>query len=159
MPETYAPLEPGDAAPAFDMPTNGGGRARLEDFAGRYLVFYFYPKDDTPGCTKEAIAFSGHRNAFEDRNTAILGVSKDSASKHDAFVSKHDLTIRLAADESGEVCERYGVWVEKKMYGRTYMGVERTTFLIAPDGRIEKIWRKVKVPGHAETVLHTLDPQ
>jgi len=125
----------------------------LADFKGKHLVLYFYPKDDTPGCTKEAIAFSEQLDAFKKAGAEIVGVSKDTVAKHDKFIGKHDLKVVLASDEDGAVCEKYGVWVEKKMYGRTYMGIQRATFLIGPDGKIKTVWPKVKVAGHAEDVL------
>lgn len=149
MPE----LKEGDAAPDFDLPSDGGGRIALSELKGRTVVLYFYPKDDTSGCTAEAIAFSGLRDEFEAAGAVVVGVSKDSAASHDKFVKKHDLTIRLGSDESGEMVERYGVWVEKSMYGRKYMGIDRATFLIDGDGVIRRIWRKVKVPKHADEVL------
>ena len=148
-----APLQTGDAAPDFHLPGEAGRDINLASFAGRKLVLYFYPKDDTSGCTKEAIDFSGLRPAFTAAGAEILGVSPDSPKSHDAFRTKHKLAIALASDESKGVCEAYGVWVEKSMYGRKYMGVERSTFLIGADGRIEHVWSKVKVPGHAEAVL------
>jgi peroxiredoxin Q/BCP len=148
-----AELNVGDKAPDFDLPTDGGGRASLAGLKGRALVLYFYPKDDTSGCTSQAKAFSEMRNAFEEAGATVIGVSKDSASSHDKFRAKHGLTIRLASDESGEMLERYGVWVEKNMYGRKYMGIERATFLIGPDGTVKQAWRKVKVPGHVDAVL------
>jgi peroxiredoxin Q/BCP len=117
------------------------------------LVLYFYPKDDTPGCTKEAIGFSEERAAFEAQNALVVGVSRDTVQKHDKFISKHDLRIPLISDEDGRLCEAFGTWVEKNMYGKTYMGIERATFLISPEGEVLKIWRKVKVPGHVEEVL------
>lgn len=143
----------GDAAPPFDLPGSGGQRISLTSFAGKKIVLYFYPKDDTSGCTKEAIDFNGLRAAFAKADTAIVGVSPDSAAKHDKFRAKYELELPLASDETKETLQAYGVWVEKSMYGRKYLGVERSTFLIGPDGRIAKIWRKVKVPGHAEAVL------
>lgn len=143
----------GDKAPDFALPTDGGPTVSLADYAGKSLVLYFYPRDDTPGCTKEAIGFSEHKAAFEEAGVQILGVSRDTIAKHEKFRTKHDLTIALGADEDGSVCEAYGVWVEKNMYGRKSMGIERATFLIGPDGTIAKIWRKVKVPGHVEAVL------
>ena len=149
-------IEKGVKAPAFNLPTNAGGNTSLSDFAGRWLVVYFYPRDDTPGCTKEAIAFTGLAGTFSKAGADILGVSKDTPTKHDKFIAKHELGIRLASDEDGTTCEAYGVWVEKNMYGRKYMGIERATFLIDPSGKIEHVWRKVKVPGHAEAVLATL---
>ena len=148
-----ADLQAGDTAPDFDLPTDGAGRARLADLKGKSVVLYFYPKDDTSGCTTEAIGFSEARQAFEDAGAVVIGVSKDTPASHDKFKSKHELTITLASDESGEMLERYGVWVEKSMYGRKYMGIDRATFLIGPDGAIKRIWRKVKVPGHVAEVL------
>jgi len=146
-------LAEGDKAPDFTMPTDGGGTVSLADLKGRPVVLYFYPKDDTPGCTKEACAFRDAMPDFSRVNAEIIGVSKDTAAKHDKFKAKYDLTFTLASDEDGSVCEAYGVWVEKNMYGRKYMGIERATFLIGSDGAIRKIWRKVKVAGHAEAVL------
>jgi len=145
--------EAGDKAPEFDMAADGGGRVALKDFEGQNLILYFYPRDDTPGCTKEAIAFTGMKADFEAANTAIVGVSRDTVAKHEKFKTKHDLEIALGSDEDGKVCEDYGVWVEKNMYGRTSMGIERSTFLIGPDGVIKRVWRKVKVAGHAEAVM------
>ena len=146
-------LETGDRAPDFDLPTDGGGRARLADYAGRTLVLYFYPKDDTPGCTTEAQAFEAARDAFAKAGAAIVGVSKDTPRKHDRFKAKYGLGFTLASDEGGEMLERYGVWIEKTLYGRQYMGIDRATFLIGPDGVIRRVWRKVKVAGHAAEVL------
>jgi peroxiredoxin Q/BCP len=146
-------LAQGDPAPAFDLPTDAGGRVSLDQLRGKTVVLYFYPKDDTSGCTAEAIAFSGLKAEFNAANAVVIGISKDTAKSHDRFVAKYELTVRLASDESGAACEAYGVWVEKSMYGRKYMGVERATFLIGPDGAVERVWRKVKVPGHAQAVL------
>jgi peroxiredoxin Q/BCP len=148
-----ADLQKGDAAPDFDLPTDGAGRVTLAELKGKTVVLYFYPKDDTSGCTSEAIGFSEARQQFDDAGAVVIGVSKDSATSHDKFKAKHDLTITLASDESGEMLERYGVWVEKSMYGRKYMGIDRATFLIGPDGAIKQVWRKVKVPGHVAEVL------
>ena len=145
--------EVGDAAPAFTLPRDGGGDVSLSDFAGKQVVLYFYPKDDTPGCTKEAIGFTDMVAEFDAADTVILGVSKDSIKKHDKFVAKHDLKIALLSDEESDVCERYGTWVEKSMYGKTYMGIERATYLIGADGKVAQVWRKVRVPGHVEAVL------
>ena len=145
--------EEGDAAPAFSLPGAGGETQTLAAYKGKKLALYFYPKDDTSGCTKEAIEFNGLRDKFAKAGTAILGVSPDSEKSHDKFRAKYELKIPLASDEAKAMLSAYGVWVEKSMYGRKYMGVERTTFLIGADGRIAKVWRKVKVPGHAEAVL------
>lgn len=146
-------LETGQPAPDFTLPRDGGGTMTLSEQQPRAVVLFFYPKDDTPGCTKEAIAFTGLESAFDAANTTIIGISKDTAAKHDKFAAKHDLSVALVSDAEGDTCERYGTWVEKNMYGRTYMGIERTTFLIDGTGKIARIWRKVKVPGHAEEVL------
>lgn len=146
-------LQEGDVAPDFRLPRDGGGEVSLGDFKGRKLVLYAYPKDDTPGCTQEAIAFNRLRAEFAACGTDIVGVSPDPAKKHDRFKQKHDLALTLLADESQALAEAYGIWIEKSMYGRTYMGIERATFLIDADGRIARIWRKVKVEGHADAVL------
>lgn len=146
-------LKPGDPAPPFDMPTTGGGRVSLAGLKGKRFVLYFYPKDDTPGCTREALSFTEKAKQFATAKTSVIGVSRDSVAKHDKFMAKHGLNVLLASDENGQVCERYGVWVEKSLYGRTYMGVERATFLIDENGRILHVWRNVKVPGHVEDVL------
>jgi peroxiredoxin Q/BCP len=146
----------GDAAPAVTLPRDGGGTVSLADFAGRKVVLYFYPKDDTSGCTKEAVGFSEHAAAFEAAGAVVIGVSKDSVASHDKFRDKHGLGVILLSDEGGDVCERYGVWAEKSMYGKKYMGIERSTFLIGGDGRILRAWRKVKVPGHVEAVLEAV---
>jgi len=149
-------LSIGDKAPDFTMPSDGGGSVALSDFRGAYLVLYFYPKDDTPGCTKEAIGFTESKSEFDTLNASILGVSKDTPAKHDKFIAKHDLKVGLGSDESGKMIESYGVWVEKNMYGKKYMGIERATYLIGPDGHILEIWRKVRVKNHVETVLTAL---
>jgi peroxiredoxin Q/BCP len=146
-------LKTGDAAPDFKLPADGGGHVSLTELKGAPFVLYFYPKDDTSGCTSEAMAFSEMKAQFEEAGAKVVGVSKDSPSSHDKFKAKHDLTITLASDDSGEVVERYGVWVEKSMYGRKYMGIDRATFLVGADGKIAQAWRKVKVPGHVDTVL------
>jgi thioredoxin-dependent peroxiredoxin len=145
--------EAGLPAPDFTLPRDGGGNISLADFRGRKLVLYFYPKADTPGCTKEAIAFSGLAPDFAKSNTAIIGVSADAVKAQDAFKQKYDLSIALASDEKHQMLEAYGVWGEKSMYGKTYIGVSRATFLIGSDGRIARVWPKVKVDGHAEEVL------
>jgi thioredoxin-dependent peroxiredoxin len=146
-------LQPGDPAPDFDLASDGGGRVRLADFKGKALVLYFYPKDDTAGCTSEAQAFAGGLAEFKAAGAAVVGVSKDSVKSHDKFKAKYELNFPLGSDADGAVVERYGVWVEKSMYGRKYMGIERATYLIDGSGRIVRIWRKVKVPGHAAEVL------
>ncbi|TYC58564.1 thioredoxin-dependent thiol peroxidase [Rhodobacterales bacterium] len=148
-----AELAVGDVAPGFDLESDGGSRISMDDLKGQPAVVYFYPKDNTPGCTTEAIAFSGLADEFAKLGVKIVGVSPDSAKKHDNFIAKHNLTIRLGADTETEVAQAYGVWVEKSMYGKKYMGVERSTFLVDPKGKIARIWRKVKVAGHAEEVL------
>ena len=143
----------GTPAPDFRLPRDGEGDLTLADYAGKILVLYFYPKDDTSGCTREAADFNALMPDFRDAGAEILGVSPDSNRSHDAFRKKHGLAIALGSDESKATCEAYGVWQEKSMYGRKYMGVERTTFLIGPDGRVAEIWPKVSVKGHAEAVL------
>lgn len=146
-------LSEGDKAPAFRLLRDGGGQVSLADFKGRKLVLYFYPKADTAGCTREAVDFSARAKAFAKAGTDILGVSADPVSRLDAFRTKHKLTIPLASDETHEMLKAYGVWGEKSMYGRRFMGITRTTFLIGPAGRIAKLWPKVRVPGHADDVL------
>ncbi len=148
-----ADLKPGDAAPDFDLPADGGGRVKLSDFKGKALVLYFYPKDDTPGCTTEAKGFTEAAGDFAKAGAAVVGVSKDSVARHDKFKAKYGLNLTLAADVEGQTIEAYGVWVEKKLYGREYMGIERATFLIDAQGRIAQVWHKVKVPGHVAQVL------
>ena len=146
-------LKIGDAAPAFSLPTDGGGTISLAGLKGRNVCLYFYPKDDTSGCTKEAIAFNGLRADFAAANTTIIGLSADSVASHDKFKKKYDLGFTLASDEAKAALEAYGVWVEKSMYGKKYMGIERTTVLIDTAGKVAAIWNKVKVDGHAEEVL------
>ena len=146
-------LEVGAKAPAFTLETDAGSKIALKDVKGKKLVLYFYPKDDTPGCTKEAIAFSADIAKFKRAGAVVLGVSRDTVAKHQKFKDKHELKVILGADEKGDVTEKYGVWVEKSMYGRKFMGIERATFLIDEKGVIREIWRKVKVAGHAEEVL------
>lgn len=147
------PLKTGNKAPDFTLPTDGGGTVALSALKGQPVVLYFYPKDDTPGCTKEACDFRDHLTAFRRLKMLVIGVSKDSVKKHDKFKEKYELNFPLAADEDGTVCENYGVWVEKSMYGRKYMGIERATFLIDAEGKIAHIWRKVSVTGHIEDIL------
>jgi peroxiredoxin Q/BCP len=146
-------LAEGAKAPAFKLPSDGGGSVSLADFKGRKLVLYFYPKADTPGCTREAIDFSRLRGEFQKAGTDIVGVSADAVAAQDKFKNKHDLTIALASDETRKMLEAYGVWGKKSMYGKTFMGITRTTLLIGADGRVARIWRKVKVDGHAAEVL------
>jgi peroxiredoxin Q/BCP len=147
-----AVLGDGDKAPDFELPGADGTPVRLQNFAGRKLVLYFYPKDDTSGCTKQAIDFNALRGEFAKASTDILGISPDSQASHVKFRKKYDLALPLASDEAKDTLNAYGVWTQKSMYGRKYMGVERTTFLIK-DGKIVRTWRKVSVPGHAEEVL------
>jgi len=146
-------LSDGDKAPVFALPADGGGEVSLADFKGRKLVLYFYPKADTEGCTKEALAFSALAKSFAKAGTDILGMSADPVARLDAFKRKHKLKIPLASDEGLKVLKAYGVWGEKSMYGRKFMGITRTTVLIGPDGRIARIWPKVRVEGHAQEVL------
>ncbi len=142
-----------DIAPDFTLPRDGGGEVTLSEQRGRAVVLFFYPRDDTPGCTKESIGFSEQLQAFADAGANVFGISRDTLAKHDKFVAKHGLTTPLLSDEGQTVCEDYGVWVEKNMYGRKSMGIERSTFLIDADGKIARVWRKVKVPGHVDEVL------
>ncbi|HEV7309089.1 peroxiredoxin [Ensifer sp.] len=144
---------PGDVAPDFTLPRDGGGTVSLSAMRGQPVVLFFYPKDDTQACTLEAISFSALANDFASAGIALIGLSPDSVKKHERFAKKHNLTVPLAADEEKAVVEAYGVWVEKMMYGRKYMGVERCTFLIGADGVVKRVWEKVKVDGHAEDVL------
>ncbi|HEU4519983.1 MAG TPA: peroxiredoxin [Microvirga sp.] len=146
-------LRIGDAAPAFELPATGGAPISLAGLKGRKAVIYFYPKDDTSGCTLEAQDFQALKGEFAEAGTEVIGVSADSVASHDKFARKYGLDFTLASDESLTMLEAYGVWVEKSMYGRKYMGVERTTVLVDRDGRIARIWPKVKVPGHAAEVL------
>ncbi len=145
-----------DIAPEFTLPRDGGGTVTLSDLRGRAVVLFFYPRDDTPGCTKESIGFSEQLQSFADAGAQVFGISRDSVAKHDKFVAKHGLTTPLLSDEGSAVCEDYGVWVEKNMYGKKSMGIERSTFLIDADGKIARVWRKVKVPGHVDEVLEAV---
>ncbi|HEX2536683.1 MAG TPA: peroxiredoxin [Pseudolabrys sp.] len=147
---------PGDKAPAFALPRDGGGKVSLKDFKGRNLVLYFYPKADTPGCTREAVAFSKLKAAFARAGTDVLGVSADPVTAQDKFKAKHKLSIALGSDETKGMLEAYGAWGEKSMYGRKFMGVIRKTFLIDGAGRVLRVWPKVRVEGHAEEVLETV---
>ncbi|MCB1485237.1 MAG: thioredoxin-dependent thiol peroxidase [Hyphomicrobiaceae bacterium] len=149
-------LAEGGKAPDFKLPDDSGKTVQLSKFKGRPVVVYFYPKDDTSGCTAEAKDFSCLIDDFAKAGAEIIGISPDSAAKHAKFKTKHDLALRLAADEEKATCQAYGVWVEKSMYGRKYMGVERSTFLVDKAGKLARIWRKVKVPGHAEEVLEAV---
>jgi len=146
-------LKVGDKAPDFTLPADSGGKVSLSQLKGKSVVLYFYPKDDTSGCTAEAIAFTQNAKSFKAAGAFVLGVSKDSPTSHDKFKAKHDLALTLGSDEDTKLAQAYGVWVEKSMYGRRYMGMERATFLIDGKGIIRQIWRKVKVPGHAAEVL------
>lgn len=150
-------LTAGDKAPNFSLPSDDQDKEiKLSDFKGQKLVLFFYPKDNTPGCTKESCAFRDLKADFEAENTAVIGISKNSLKDHDKFRSKHGLNFPLLSDENGTMCEDYGVWVEKSMYGKTYMGIERSTFLIDENSTIVKAWHKVKVDGHVDDVLETI---
>jgi peroxiredoxin Q/BCP len=151
--EIMAELTVGDKAPVFTLPADNKGKISLADFKGDKVVLYFYPKDDTPGCTTESCDFRDNLASFNKAGVQIIGISRDTVAKHDKFKAKYKLNFPLASDEDGKVCEKYGVWVEKSMYGRKYMGIERSTFLIDEKGIIQEIWRKVKVTGHAVEVL------
>jgi len=146
-------LMPGEKAPSFRLPADGGESASLNAFRGQNIVLYFYPKDDTSGCTKEAIDFTQALKGFGAANTVVIGISKDTVASHDKFKAKHNLKLMLASDEETATAKAYGVWVKKSMYGRQYMGMERATFLIDGKGVIRNVWRKVKVPGHVADVL------
>ncbi|WP_286831200.1 MULTISPECIES: thioredoxin-dependent thiol peroxidase [Kordiimonas] len=146
-------IDVGDKAPAFTLPADGGETLSLSDFKGKKVVLYFYPKDSTPGCTTEAKDFTSLIGEFEAAGAVVLGMSKDSVKRHDNFIAKQELKVRLLSDEDGKTIEDYGVWVQKKLYGREYMGIERATFLIDGEGTVREVWHKVKVKGHAEAVL------
>jgi thioredoxin-dependent peroxiredoxin len=146
-------LEPGDKAPDFTLPTDSGGTVSLSKLKGKKVVLYFYPKDDTSGCTAEACGFRDTFPNFRKIDAAVIGISRDSVASHDKFKKKYELPFMLAADIEGKVTEKYGVWVEKSMYGRKYMGIERATFLVDEKGVVRKVWHKVKVPGHVDDVL------
>jgi len=150
MPDTSQP------APDFTLPRDGGDSVTLSALRPDAVVLFFYPRDDTSGCTKEAVAFSGLQAEFAAAGATVLGISKDSVASHDKFRDKHGLSVPLLSDAESEVCEAFGVWKEKSMYGKTFMGIERSTFLIDGEGRIAREWRKVKVPGHAEEVLEAV---
>ena len=146
----------GDTAPDFELESDSGQIIRLSDVKGKPVVVYFYPKDDTSGCTREAIAFSELNASFSSHGVKIIGISPDTAASHEKFKAKHKLNVQLAADTEKTAAQAYGVWVQKNMYGRKYMGVERCTFLIGADANIARVWRKVRVPGHAEEVLEAV---
>lgn len=147
MPDTV------EMAPDFTLPRDGGGVITLSSLRPGRAIVYFYPKDDTSGCTIEAKDFTALATAFAAAGVTVIGISKDNVKSHDKFIAKHNLGIILASDETGKTCDDFGVWVEKQMYGKSYMGIERATFLIGPEGQIEQVWRKVKAKGHAEEVL------
>jgi len=155
-PAPPATPEIGAMAPDFSLPASGGATVRLSDLRPARVVLYFYPKDDTPGCTVEALDFTALNDAFRAENAVVIGVSRDSVASHDRFTEKHDLGIALVSDSDASLCTAYGVLVEKRNYGRRYIGIERTTFLIDGEGRIQRIWRKVKADGHAREVLQAL---
>ena len=146
-------VEVNDMAPDFTLPRDGGEEVSLSQFKGKAVVLFFYPRDDTPGCTKESIGFSEAKADFDAAGAVVLGVSKDSVASHEKFVAKRDLTVPMLSDEHGTTCEDYGVWKEKSMYGKKFMGIERSTFLIDGEGKIARAWHKVKVPGHVDEVL------
>lgn len=149
-------LEPQDLAPDFTLPRDGGTELSLSALRGKAVVLFFYPRDDTPGCTKESIGFSEALEAFQAAGAEVVGISRDTVAKHEKFIAKHGLTVPLVSDAETTVCEAYGTWVEKNMYGKKSMGIERSTFLIDAEGKIAKIWRKVKVPGHVDEVLEAV---
>jgi len=150
-------LQIGDTAPPFTLPTDNGGEINLTTLKGKKVVIYFYPKDNTPGCTTESCDFRDQKPAFEELNAEIIGISKDSVAKHDKFKAKYDFNFPLASDEDGNVCESYGVWKEKSMYGKSFLGIVRSTFLIDENGKIAQIWRKVKVKGHVDEVREAIE--
>lgn len=149
-------LQEGDLAPTFTAPVSGGGALSLEDLRGKSVVLYFYPKDDTPGCTKEARAFRDSTPDFEAKDAVVVGVSGDSVNSHDKFANKYGLPFTLVSDPDHAIAQAYGVWKERKLYARVFLGIERSTFLISPEGRIERIWRNVKVDNHVPQVLDTI---
>ncbi len=149
-------VQTGEMAPDFTLPANGGGEVSLSALKPSNVVLYFYPRDDTPGCTTEALEFTALIDQFEAAGAKVIGISKDTVAKHDKFVAKHELGVILASDAESDVCERYGVWVEKSMYGKTSMGIERASFLIDGEGKITQVWRKVKAKGHAAEVLEAV---
>lgn len=147
------PLKIGDKAPAFSAATDGGGKISLADMKGKPFVLYFYPKDDTPGCTKEACDFRDNLSQFKKLGIVVIGISKDNPAKHDKFKNKYDLNFPLISDEDGKICEKWGVWIEKSMYGRKYMGIDRSTFLIDKKGIVRALWRKVSVTNHINEII------
>lgn len=149
-------LTVGDKAPNVTLPLSTGETVKLSGFKGQPVILYFYPKDDTPGCTTEACGFNEALSAFKKLDAVVIGISKDSAASHEKFRKKYNLTFSLATDEEGDLCDAFGTWVEKSMYGRKYMGIDRATFLIDPQGKIAALWRKVKVPGHVDEVKDAL---
>ena len=149
-------LSEGDKAPDFTLPADNNSEISLKSLKGKKIVLYFYPKDMTPGCTTESCDFRDHMGVLKKQGVAVIGISRDSVERHDKFKAKHDLNFPLGADEDGAVCGKYGVWVEKSLYGRKFMGIERATFLIGEDGKILKIWRKVKVKNHVREIIDTL---
>jgi peroxiredoxin Q/BCP len=150
-------LQIGDKAPDFKMPADGNKMIGLSDYKGKNLILYFYPKDDTSGCTAQACAFTENLSQFNKLDVSVIGVSKDSVAKHNKFKEKYNLTFPLISDENSTMCEDYGVWLEKSMYGKKYMGIERTTFLIDGNGHIKHIWNKVKVPNHIEDIISVIN--
>ena len=150
-------IDKGDRVPDLELPTDGGERIRLTDFAGQKVILYFYPKDDTTGCTVEACEFRDASAVLSEKNAMIVGVSPDGIKSHEKFKAKYDLNFPLLADEDHELAEAFGVWKEKSMYGRKYMGIERSTFLIDEEGRVERVWRKVKARGHADAVSDAVE--
>ncbi|MGF1462982.1 MAG: peroxiredoxin [Maricaulaceae bacterium] len=151
-----AVLSPGDTVPDLSLPLTGGEVLTPDALKGRWTVLYFYPKDDTSGCTKEAIAFTELAEAFAEAGAVVIGISKNTLAEHDKFIAKHELGVKLGSDADGDLVERFGFWVEKSMYGRKYWGIERATVLIDPEGQVAEVWRKVRVTGHAEAVLKAL---
>jgi len=149
-------VEPGEKAPDFTLPTDGAGSVTLSKLSGKKVVLYFYPKDDTSGCTAEACGFRDQLPDFSKVKAQVIGVSKDSVERHDKFKKKYGLNFPLVSDEDGKICARYGTWIEKSLYGRKYMGIDRATFVIDKTGTVAKVWRKVKVPGHVEEVLQAV---
>ena len=152
-----APIKPGDACPSLTLSMSDETSMRIPASNGRGIVLFFYPKANTPGCTTESKAFSALLGDFQEKGYDVVGISRDSIASHRKFIEKQDLRIPLASDEDGSVCEAFGVWVEKKMYGKTFMGIERSTFLVDPEGIVTDVWRKVRVKGHAEAVLERLN--